>query len=188
MSKFFLGLLFTAMAIFWYVIAAGGNGPFKIILIIWATLNLIAGIQYFVKFARYIKFGGGVPGVHLSGLPVGEADCVVIPSSESVIIEIQKNRYELPYDKITSADVREKNQLVSASAGDVVAGTLLFGALGTIIASRPKNVREYIMMISCNSEYTNAIAFAIAPKYKKDADKIAAKIRAKMPQYQNFSL
>lgn len=161
----------------------------KTILFIWATMHIVAAIQYYVKFSRYIKYGGGIPCVHLNGLPVGEADCVVMTTNDKVIVEVQKNRYELPYYKITAADVREKNQLVGASAGNIVAGAVLFGALGAIISARPQNKKEYIMIISCNSEYTNAIAFAVEPKFKRDAEKIVAKLRKAAPQgQQNITL
>ena len=65
-----------------------------------------------------------------------------------IVFKIEQSTIEVPYEKIVSAELTEKNKLVGASAGSAIAGAVMFGALGAIIASRPKNKKENILIIT----------------------------------------
>lgn len=189
MINIFLGFIFIILGIFWFTTLAKATGVLFTLLLIWAIIHIIAGVQCFVKFGNYIKYGGGIPCTHLSGLPVGEVSCVAIAPAEKMVILVGKSRYELPYWKITAAEMREKNSLMAASTGDAVAGALLFGALGAIVASRPKNKKEYIMIISYNSDNgSNTVALAVPANQRAAAEKLLKQVKGKLTFTQNVTL
>lgn len=130
-----------------------------------------------------------IEGVHLGGLPLGEVSCQVVALSDRMIFFSGNSRFELEYYKVVAADFREKSELVSASAGSVVAGAVLFGALGAVIASRPKNKREYIMVITYVSNGgNNSVAIAVPYQSSAEADKALNIIRRNITTAQNIVL
>lgn len=189
MINIFLGFIFIILGIFWFSTLAQATGTFFTLLLIWAIMHIVAGIQFFVKFGNYIKYGGGIPCIHLQGLPIGEVSCVAMAPTDKMVILVGKSRYELPYWKITAAEMREKSSLIAASTGDAVAGALLFGALGAIIASRPKNKKEYIMLITYNSDNgANTVALAVPDNQRATAEKMLKQIKSKLSYAQNVTL
>lgn len=113
-------------------------------------------------------------GYCLSGLPFGECDCEVVVYDNMVAFLSGKNVSYLDASKIISAAVRTKSELTGASTGSAILGTALFGMVGAIIASRPKNKSQYILVINyMNGGYTYAIAIAFDDHQKYDAENIA---------------
>ncbi|MBP0985370.1 MAG: hypothetical protein J6A19_16780 [Oscillospiraceae bacterium] len=92
---------------------------------------------------------------HLSGLPLGEVRCFARAYDTKIVFKKEQSTFELPYEKIVSAEIAERSKLVGASAGSAVAGAIMFGALGAIIASRPKNKKEDILIITYVSDDEN---------------------------------
>ena len=84
----------------------------------------------------------------IHGLPYGEADCKIDVYEEYINFIVGKNIADLDMNRITSVLVKDKNELVGASAGNVFLGAALFGAIGGLIAARPKNKKEYVLIIN----------------------------------------
>lgn len=189
-----LGIIFAIVGICMF----GGalfnlSGAFLVIALVVSVLFFVAGIQEMVKSVNKLAFGTDVIAqfgfTHLSGLPLGEVSCLANALDKKIIFTSGKSRFELEYSKIVAADLREKSELEGASAGSVVAGAVLFGALGAVIAARPKNKREYIMVISYVSNGENkSIALAIPYENGVEADKALNVIRRNITTVQNVVL
>ena len=114
-----------------------------------------------------------VKGYCISGLPFGECDCDITVYDDRVIFSTGKSASNLSTSKITAAAVKTKNELASASTGSAILGTALFGVVGTIIASRPKNKSQYILVINYISGELKTIAIAFDNYQKYEAENIA---------------
>ncbi len=112
-------------------------------------------------------------GYCLSGLPFGECDCNITVYDDVVVFSSGKSVSNLNTSKITTAAVRTKNELTSASTGSAILGTALFGIVGTVIASRPKNKSQYILVINYVSGEPKTIAIAFDDYQKYEAENIA---------------
>lgn len=114
-----------------------------------------------------------VKGYCISGLPFGECDCDITVYDDCVTFSTGKSASNLSTSKITAAAVKTKNELTSASTGSAILGTALFGVVGTIIASRPKNKSQYILVINYISGELKTIAIAFDNYQKYEAENIA---------------
>lgn len=120
-------------------------------------------------------------GVALYGLPQGECECLLSLFGDRVVFTVNKNDSVLKAEKITSALLKSNSELKGASVGSTVAGALLFGIPGAIIASRPKNVTEYVIIINYTSDgELKTIAVAVNKDKKYEADKIVNYINKHM--------
>lgn len=120
-------------------------------------------------------------GVALYGLPQGECECLLSLFGDRVVFTVNKNDSVLKAEKITSALLKTNSELRGASAGSTVAGALLFGVPGAIIASRPKNVTEYVIIINYTSDgELKTVAVAVNKDKKYEADKIVNYINKHM--------
>lgn len=120
-------------------------------------------------------------GVALYGLPQGECECLLSLFGDRVVFTVNKNDSVLKAEKITSALLKTNSELKGASAGSTVAGALLFGVPGAIIASRPKNVTEYVIIINYTSDgEPKTVAVAVNKDKKYEADKIVNYINKHM--------
>ena len=120
-------------------------------------------------------------GVALYGLPQGECECLLSLFGDRVVFTVNKNDSVLKAEKITSALLKTNSELKGASAGSTVAGALLFGVPGAIIASRPKNVTEYVIIINYTSDgELKTVAVAVNKDKKYEADKIVNYINKHM--------
>ena len=126
---------------------------------------------------------------HLSGLPLGEVQCYARAYDTKIVFKKEQSTFELPYEKIVSAELTEKSKLVGASAGSAIAGAIMFGALGAIIASRPKNKKEYILVITYVSNGENkTIVAAVAVSEWGAANKAVTAMKKKITVSQNVVL
>lgn len=188
------GIIFVIVGICMFGGAlANFTGAFLVIILVVAVLFFVAGIQTIVKAANKLTYGADVLAqfscIHLGGLPLGEVSCLANAFDKKIIFTSGKSRFELEYSKIVVADLREKSELAGASAGSIVAGAVLFGALGAVIASRPKNKREYIMAISYVSNGEDkSIALAVPYENGVEADKALNVIRRNITTAQNVVL
>ena len=120
-------------------------------------------------------------GVALYGLPQGECECLLSLFGDRVVFTVNKKDSVLKAEKITSALLKTNSELKGASAGSTVAGALLFGVPGAIIASRPKNVTEYVIIINYTSDgELKTVAVAVNKDKKYEADKIVNYINKHM--------
>ena len=120
-------------------------------------------------------------GVALYGLPQGECECLLSLFGDRVVFTVNKNDSVLKAEKITSALLKSNSELKGASVGSTVAGALLFGIPGAIIASRPKNVTEYVIIINYTSDgELKTVAVAVNKDKKYEADKIVNYINKHM--------
>ena len=187
-----IGILAIILSVVLFCAFFGGAG---IIALILAVIMLIAGISLLAKNftlgfdSNLEKTVAQFGCIHLSGLPLGEVACQVTAYENRLVFKKDKSTYELSYDKITAVDLREKSQLAGASAGSVVAGAVLFGALGAVIAARPKNKKEYIFVISYLSDgETKTIAAAVPYENGYIADRAVAVIKKNITAVQNVVL
>ncbi len=195
MHNLVFGIAFMIFA----VVFACGNvinhefGIMVIVALIVSVLFFVAGITLVFKFVNKKKYGQNViaqfPCVHLNGLPLGEISCMATALENRIIFKAGRSTFELNYDKITAADLREKSELSGSSAGSIVAGAVLFGELGAVIAARPKNKKEYILAISYLSDGVNkTIAVAVPYENGYIADKAISEIRKNITTSQNVVL
>lgn len=120
-------------------------------------------------------------GVALYGLPQGVCECLLSLFGDRVVFTVNKKDSVLKAEKITSALLKTNSELKGASAGSTVAGALLFGVPGAIIASRPKNVTEYVIIINYTSDgELKTVAVAVNKDKKYEADKIVNYINKHM--------
>lgn len=116
------------------------------------VLSLFVGLCFLVHGISLATFGVKpkykLQGVALYGLPQGEAKCICKVYKNNIIFEVNKNKSTLQLSKAISAIVKTRTELQKASAGATIAGALLFGVPGAIIASRPKLKNEYILIIN----------------------------------------
>lgn len=195
MFNLIFGIIFDLVAI---ALAYGSLVNFElgagnIIPLVISILFFIAGIQLIFRFVDKKKYNSKViaqfPCVHLSGLPLGEISCMATALENRIIFKVDKSTFELSYDKITAADLREKSELTGSSAGSIVAGAVLFGTLGAVIAARPKNKKEYILAISYISDGDNrTIAVAVPYENGYIADRAIGEIKRNIAVSQNVVL
>ncbi len=185
-----LGTLAMLISVGMLVAFFAGAGPAALII---CVVMGLAG-AYLLKKNFVFKPGkekviAQFPCVHLSGLPLGEISCMATALEHRIIFKVDKSTFELNYDKITAADLREKSELAGSSAGSVVAGAVLFGALGAVIAARPKNKKEYILAISYISDVDNrTIAVAVPYENGYIADRAIDVIKRNIAVSQNVVL
>ena len=187
-----LGILALLISVAMFIAFFGGAGFIALII---GIVMLIAGISLLAKNftlgfdSNFEKTVAQFGCIHLSGLPLGEVACQVTAYENRLVFKKDKSTYELSYDKITAVDLREKSQLAGASAGSVVAGAVLFGVLGAVIAARPKNKKEYIFVISYLSDWeTKTIAAAVPYENGYIADRAVAVIKKNITAVQNVVL
>lgn len=126
-----LGILAILIAIGMLIAFFAGAGPAA--LIICAVMGLVGAyllMKNLVINPGKEKVISSFPCVHMSGLPLGENEMRATALENRLIFKSGSSTFELNYDKITAADLREKSELSGSSAGSVVAGAVLFGALG----------------------------------------------------------
>lgn len=169
-------LLFASVYAFF-----SNQGAVGAVMLVLALFFLIYGVYRI----RKVKKSGGKSitsskhvivkcyGVALYGLPQGECECLLSLFGDRVVFTVNKKDSVLKAEKITSALLKTNSELKGASAGSTVAGALLFGIPGAIIASRPKSVTEYIIIINYTSDgELKTVAVAVNKDKKYEADKI----------------
>lgn len=154
-----LGIIALLMGIGLLIAFFAGAGPIALII---SIIFCIMGIGLLCKKCTGIKSSrAGEKSIsafyctHLSGLPLGEVKCFARAYNSKIVFKKEQSTFELPYNKIVSAELTEKSKLLGASAGSAVAGAVMFGALGAIVASRPKNKKENILIITYVSDNEN---------------------------------
>lgn len=111
---------------------------------------------------------------HVSGLPIAENSiCTLLLYSDKIEINANGAQFNLQKDKITDAslqrDVDIQKQYTS-SAGGAVAGALLFGPAGALIAGRAKkkkvkDVHYYLIFTYKKEDSLEYIAFDATASY-----------------------
>ncbi len=114
-------------------------------------------------YGRMIKKSYGVT---LYGIGDGEADCTVTLYKDYLSFIVNKLNGTLALSKVSSAYLKQSSQLKGASLGNVVAGGVLFGTIGVILASRPKNVKSYVFIVNYYSDGEKSIAIEVAEKFR----------------------
>ncbi len=157
----FFALLFATWQPAVLILAALGG-----ILILYGVLRFkkIKGASKMLNGKKYGKKKYTLNGICLSGLPCGEANCKVIIYKNAISFNAGRHNYDLEMNRIISVMEKTHSEVVGAKTGSAVAGAALFGVLGAIVASRPKNKTEYIMLINyvgkrANSTETIGLAF-----------------------------
>ncbi len=154
-----LGLLALLIGIGLVIAAFSGAGTMSaiigVIFVVVGIVQLCTKCTGVVAAAPGKQVVSGFYCTHLSGLPLGEVRCFARAYDTRIVFKKEQSTFELPYEKIVSAELAERSKLVGASAGSAVAGAIMFGALGAIIASRPKNKKEDILIITYVSDGEN---------------------------------
>lgn len=180
-----MSFLFTFLAVVLFLIS-----PFALVenqtvgmLILGAAILCVIISCHFNKHKGASKAGRKrytAKGYCISGLPFGECDCNITVYDEHVTFSDGKSTSNLSISKITTASVKTKTELTSASTGSAILGTALFGIVGTIISSRPKNKSQYILVINYISGELKTIAIAFDSSQKYEADNIAFFLKKKV--------
>lgn len=167
-------LLFASVYAFF-----SNQGTVGTIMLVMALVFLLYGLFRIKKVKKAKKRGTSIRalikcyGIALYGLPQGESECLLSMFKDKLVFTVNKNDSILNADKITSALLKSNSELKGASVGSTVAGALLFGIPGAIIASRPKNVTEYVIIINyISGSKLKTIAVAVTEDKKYEADKI----------------
>lgn len=155
------------------------QGAVGAVMLVMALIFLFYGLLRMKKVKKAKKRGTSIRalikcyGIALYGLPQGESECLLSVFKDKLVFTVNKNDSILNADKITSALLKSNSELKGASVGSTVAGVLLFGIPGAIIASRPKNITEYVIIINyISSSELKTIAVAVTEDRKYEADKI----------------
>lgn len=155
------------------------QGAVGAVMLVMALIFLFYGLLRMKKVKKAKKRGTSIRalikcyGIALYGLPQGESECLLSVFKDKLVFTVNKNDSILNADKITSALLKSNSELKGASVGSTVAGALLFGIPGAIIASRPKNVIEYVIIINyISGSELKTIAVAVTEDRKYEADKI----------------
>lgn len=155
------------------------QGAVGAVMLVMALIFLFYGLFRMKKVKKAKKRGTSIRalikcyGIALYGLPQGESECLLSVFKDKLVFTVNKNDSILNADKITSALLKSNSELKGASVGSTVAGALLFGIPGAIIASRPKNVTEYVIIINyISGSELKTIAVAVTKDRKYEADKI----------------
>ncbi len=155
------------------------QGAVGAVMLVMALIFLFYGLFRMKKVKKAKKRGTSIRalikcyGIALYGLPQGESECLLSVFKDKLVFTVNKNDSILNADKITSALLKSNSELKGASVGSTVAGALLFGIPGAIIASRPKNVTEYVIIINyISGSELKTIAVAVTEDRKYEADKI----------------
>lgn len=155
------------------------QGAVGAVMLVMALIFLFYGLFRMKKVKKAKKRGTSIRalikcyGIALYGLPQGESECLLSVFKDKLVFTVNKNDSILNADKITSALLKSNSELKGVSVGSTVAGALLFGIPGAIIASRPKNVTEYIIIINyISGSELKTIAVAVTEDKKYEADKI----------------
>lgn len=163
------------------------QGAVGAVMLVMALIFLFYGLFRMKKVKKAKKRGTSIRalikcyGVALYGLPQGECECLLSLFGDRVVFTVNKKDSVLKAEKITSALLKTNSELKGASAGSTVAGALLFGVPGAIIASRPKNVTEYVIIINYTSDgELKTVAVAVNKDKKYEADKIVNYINKHM--------
>ena len=163
------------------------QGAVGAVMLVIALIFLFYGLFRMKKVKKAKKRGTSIRalikcyGVALYGLPQGECECLLSLFGDRVVFTVNKKDSVLKAEKITSALLKTNSELKGASAGSTVAGALLFGVPGAIIASRPKNVTEYVIIINYTSDgELKTVAVAVNKDKKYEADKIVNYINKHM--------
>lgn len=155
------------------------QGAVGAVMLVMALIFLFYGLFRMKKVKKAKKRGTSIRalikcyGIALYGLPQGESECLLSLFKDKLVFTVNKNDSILNADKITSALLKSNSELKGASVGSTVAGALLFGIPGAIIASRPKNITEYVIIINyISGSELKTIAVAVTEDRKYEADKI----------------
>ncbi len=155
------------------------QGAVGAVMLVMALIFLFYGLLRMKKVKKAKKRGTSIRalikcyGIALYGLPQGESECLLSVFKDKLVFTVNKNDSILNADKITSALLKSNSELKGASVGSTVAGALLFGIPGAIIASRPKNITEYVIIINyISGSELKTIAVAVTEDRKYEADKI----------------
>lgn len=155
------------------------QGAVGAVMLVMALIFLFYGLLRMKKVKKAKKRGTSIRalikcyGIALYGLPQGEVECLLSVFKDKLVFTVNKNDSILNADKITSALLKSNSELKGASVGSTVAGALLFGIPGAIIASRPKNITEYVIIINyISGSELKTIAVAVTEDRKYEADKI----------------
>lgn len=188
-----LGLLSLLIGVGLVIAALSGAGT--IAALIGAIFVIIGIILLCTKCTGVVAASPGkqvisaFPCTHLSGLPLGEVQCYARAYDTRIVFKKEQSTFELPYEKIVSAELTEKNKLVGASAGSAIAGAVMFGALGAIIASRPKNKKENILIITyVSGDENKTIVAAVDISEWGAANKAVNAIKKNITVSQNIVL
>lgn len=163
------------------------QGAVGAVMLVMALIFLFYGLLRMKKVKKAKKRGTSIRalikcyGIALYGLPQGESECLLSVFKDKLVFTVNKNDSILNADKITSALLKSNSELKGASVGSTVAGVLLFGIPGAIIASRPKNITEYVIIINyISSSELKTIAVAVTEDRKYEADKIVNYVNKRM--------
>lgn len=155
------------------------QGAVGAVMLVMALIFLFYGLLRMKKVKKAKKRGTSIRalikcyGIALYGLPQGESECLLSVFKDKLVFTVNKNDSILNADKITSALLKSNSELKGVSVGSTVAGALLFGIPGAIIASRPKNITEYVIIINyISGSELKTIAVAVTEDRKYEADKI----------------
>ncbi len=187
LKKIFGGVLMAVgglAAVFFLIanaVTENGNTALYITIIAVGILMFIAGLWVRLRAGKSKKAEKTASpkkkykchGIALHGMPQGECECDVAVTSDSVIFTVHRKDSVLYGEKITSALLKSNSELVGASAGNVIAGAALFGTLGAIVASRPKSMTEYIIIINyVSGGESKSIAIAVDKTQKYTAENL----------------
>lgn len=160
---------------------------FGVISIVFGTLSKRAKNKKIYPVDLNIRSLGraqaSASGYALTGLPFGECACDVAVHKRAVVFSANGNFSSLDISKIISADVKTRQEMTSASVGSAVLGTVAFGIIGTVIASRPKSKTEYILVINYNdiNGEIQTIAIAFPKILRRNAEDIARRLNKLAP-------
>ena len=135
---------------------------------------VIAGVFIILDIICMIKYRNAKTGKtavkHQAGLPLAQGSpCKIMREEQYFCFEGSGIRYELSKDKVTDiavkTDVEIQKQYVS-SAGGALAGGMLFGPLGAIVAGRTKvkkncAVTNYLIFTYLADEGISYISFEL---------------------------
>ncbi len=175
-ASFIPGIILLFASVYAFFTNQGAVGA---VMLVMALIFLFYGLLRMKKVKKAKKRGTSIRalikcyGIALYGLPQGESECLLSVFKDKLVFTVNKNDSILNADKITSALLKSNSELKGASVGSTVAGALLFGIPGAIIASRPKNITEYVIIINyISGSELKTIAVAVTEDRKYEADKI----------------
>lgn len=173
-----------------------------LIVIIVMFALVVIGFMHRRKIASKAKKLGSMEyglALHMYGLPMVSQYALVelFFTDEKVIIEANKNTFELAYSQITAAESVRKSDLLQKDKsviGRAIVGTILpFGLAGTIVGAisgvgKKKIKGDFLILnyLSSGESKPNVLIFDI--KNFAKANKLAKLIKSKFPTDQTISL
>lgn len=171
----FFGGFFTLLGIALVCYSVEG-APISVLLFIFAAICFSTAYKSYRRKrsdnSRGRKKRFCMDGYHLTGLPFGETPCTITVYDDEIYFTAKNNSSSLSMDKLVSVAVKSKEEFSASSTGTVVAGAVLFGTLGAIIAARPKSKKEVILIINYQSGELKTIAMSFPDSYRFDLQRL----------------